>query len=69
MNEKIKDYNGIEYDEEEDCYIVEVGYYFVMGDNRGGSNDSRQLGLFTEEQIVGKVIYELHSLFEWEKVQ
>lgn len=69
LNEKIKTYNGIRYDEEEDCYIVEEGYYFVMGDNRGGSNDSRQLGLFTEEQIVGKVVYELHSLFEWEKVQ
>lgn len=69
LREIIKTYNGIRYEVEEDCYIVEEGYYFVMGDNRGGSNDSRQLGLFTEEQIVGKVVYELHSLFEWEKVK
>ena len=69
FKEIIKTYNGIRYDSDEDCYIVEEGYYFVMGDNRGGSNDSRQLGLFTEDQIVGRVVYELHSLFEWEKVQ
>lgn len=69
LSEKIKTYDGISYDAINDCYVVEEGYYFVMGDNRGSSTDSRALGLFTEEQIVGKVVYELHSLFEWEKVQ
>ncbi len=69
LREEIKSYNGITYNSEEDCYYVAEGYFFVMGDNRGSSNDSRQLGLFTKDQIVGKVIYELHSIFEWEKVE
>jgi signal peptidase I len=33
---------------------VQEGYYFVMGDNRQGSKDSRVFGPITEESIIGK---------------
>lgn len=35
-------------------YVVE--HYFLMGDNRNDSNDSRFLGEFTAEEIIGEVM-------------
>lgn len=37
--------------------FLEDGQYFVMGDNRAISNDSRDLGLIYREQISGRVIF------------
>ena len=59
---------GVLFDEQTNKYIIEDGYYFVMGDNRNISLDSRLLGLFTEDQLVGRVQYKLNSLFEWERI-
>ena len=37
-------------------YCVKQNYYFVMGDNRDNSNDSRVFGFLPEKYIKGKVI-------------
>jgi signal peptidase I len=45
-------------------YIVQKDYYFMMGDNRDNSEDSRHWGFVPEDHVVGKpaVIY-----FSWDK--
>jgi signal peptidase I len=34
--------------------VIPEGYYFVVGDNRGNSSDSRTIGLISKNQIKGK---------------
>ena len=53
-------------------YTFEQDYYFMMGDNRIGSMDSRVWGLVPEERIIGKVQCVLWSNyqdeFQWNRL-
>lgn len=37
--------------------IVEPGHYITIGDNRPASSDSREWGLITRKEIIGKVFF------------
>jgi signal peptidase I len=40
-------------------YVVKKNYYFVLGDNRGNANDSRNWGYLPQNMIMGKVLRNL----------
>ncbi|GIV59072.1 MAG: signal peptidase I [Rhodothermaceae bacterium] len=46
-----------------DRYVVEQDYYFVMGDNRDNSQDSRVWGFVPMDHVVGKAVL---VYFSWD---
>lgn len=73
VNTCIRTYGQIEITESseicKDGLTLPDGYYFVMGDNRGNSSDSRKYGVFKKSDVIGRVKYRLFPFSKFGKIK
>lgn len=50
---------ALDHYSKDETYVVNDGEVFVMGDNRLNSMDSRELGAYSSNQILGKVVFRI----------
>ena len=52
-------------------YVIPEGYYFILGDNRTNSKDSREIGLVKKQDIIGVIKYRVKGKFilNWGELQ
>ena len=55
----VDEYGALGHYSEDETYVVNDGEVFVMGDNRLNSMDSRELGAYSSNQILGKVVFRI----------
>ena len=53
----------------EKTFTVDEDYFFVMGDHRNNSNDSRSQGPITRDMIIGHVRTVLFPFNHWRGVE
>lgn len=51
-----------------DVEVIPEDYYFVVGDNRGNSKDSRTIGLIHKSQIMGKTSFIVYPFSRYGRV-
>lgn len=49
-------------------YEVRNNYYFMLGDNRTNSWDSRYTGLISDEEILGRVEFIVYNTNDWNRM-
>ncbi|MDD3266294.1 MAG: signal peptidase I [Burkholderiales bacterium] len=71
INEMVEDFKGKEncsYNDEGFICKVPAGHYFMMGDNRDNSLDSRYWGFVPDDAILGHAIYVWLNLSDMSRV-